>query len=59
MNKNDEQILKLKERIETKKEELKKIKRFSPITNCVIDIDGNDKRIIIQVLSKELLKLEY
>lgn len=57
MNKNDEQILKLKEKIETKKEELKKIKRFSPITNCVIDIDGNDRKINIQVLSKDQLKL--
>lgn len=57
MNKNDEQILMLKEKIETKKEELKKVKRFSPITNCVIDLDGNDRKTNIQVLSKEQLKL--
>lgn len=57
MNKNDEQILKLKEKIESKKEELKKVKRFSPITNCVIDVDGNDKRTNIQVLSEGQLKL--
>lgn len=55
MNKNDEQILQLKEKIATKKEELKKVKRFSPITNCVVDIDGNDKKANIQVLSKEQL----
>ena len=57
MNKNDEQILQLKEKVEAKKEELKKVKRFSPITNCIIDIDGNDKRTNIQVLSKDQLKL--
>jgi len=57
MNKNDEQILILKERVKTKKEELKKIKKFSPITNCIIDIDGDEKKTNIQVLSKDKLKL--
>jgi hypothetical protein len=38
---NDEKILLLKKQIEKKKEELKGgKKRFTPITNCTIEIDG-------------------
>jgi hypothetical protein len=39
-NVNDQKILVLKEQIEKKKESLKNKKRFNPITNCSIEIDG-------------------
>lgn len=41
MSKNDERILELKKQIEIKKKELadKKV-RFSPETNCVLELDG-------------------
>ena len=52
---NDERILELKKQIEAKKEKLGKIKRFSPITNCLIGLEG--QRYNINVLPKEDLKL--
>lgn len=39
--KNDERILMLKEQIEEKKKELGKQPRFSPITTCLFDYNGN------------------
>ena len=39
--KNDERILTLKEQIEYKKKELGKQPRFSPITTCLFDYNGN------------------
>ncbi len=50
---NDVVILKLKEQIKEKKKLLETTKRFQPVTNCSIDIDGI--RLNIQVLSKEQL----
>lgn len=42
MSKNDDKILELKKQIETKKNDLAARKvRFSPETNCVLDLDGN------------------
>lgn len=43
--KNDEKILELKKQIEKKKELLKKSKRFSPVTNCIIELDGQKQNI--------------
>lgn len=40
MSKNDEKIIALKAQIEIKKEELKKIARFNPMTSCSIELDG-------------------
>ena len=41
MSKNDDRILELKEKIEKKKQELSdKNKRFVPVTNCIIELDG-------------------
>lgn len=40
MSKNDERILQLKKQIEDKKAQLNKSKKFSPITNCSINVDG-------------------
>jgi hypothetical protein len=53
MNKNDEKIIALKEQISKKKNQLDKAKKFIPITNCSIEIDG--VRYNIQVLTKEQL----
>lgn len=50
---NDEKILKLKEQIAQKKKQLDKSKRFSPTTNCSIELDG--VRSNIQVLTKDQL----
>lgn len=53
---NDQRILILKKQIESKKEKLNKSLRFSPITNCSIDVDG--VRFNIQVLPRlELISL--
>lgn len=50
-NTNDQRILKLKEQIAEKKKSLNKSLRFSPITNCSIEVDGI--RYNIQVLNRE------
>lgn len=52
---NDNKILELKKQIEEKREKLKSVKRFSPITNCIIELDGTKHNI--QVLKKEQLIL--
>jgi len=50
---NDDKIMELKSQIKEKKEKLKGKKRFTPITNCSIEIDG--VRCNLQVLGKEQL----
>lgn len=52
-NTNDERILELKKQIEAKKEKLGKVSRFTPVTNCNIEVDG--MRHNIQVLDKDQL----
>jgi len=47
---NDQRILTLKKHIEVKKEKLNKALRFTPVTNCSIEIDGG--RHNIQVLGR-------
>ena len=47
---NDETILKLKASIKEKKEALKLSQRFTPITNCSLELDG--KRYNLHVLDK-------
>lgn len=54
-NVNDEKILELKAQIKEKKEKLKKAKKFVPITNCSIELDG--QRHNLQVLNKEQLMM--
>lgn len=51
--KNDEKILGLKAQIAAKKAQIGKAKRFSPITNCSLELDG--VRYNIQVLTKDQL----
>ena len=52
---NDEKIIKLKQQIEGKRKSLAKAKRFTPITNCILELDGITTNI--QILSKEKLAL--
>ena len=52
-SKNDERIMELKAQIKEKKNKLKGVKKFIPITNCLIEVDGI--RYNLQVLSKEQL----
>ena len=49
--KNDERVLQLKEIIEKKKLELKGIKKFTPLTNCVLDLDGQKYNLNVLQLS--------
>jgi hypothetical protein len=50
---NDQRILQLKEQIEKKKEQLGKSTRFTPLTNCSLELEG--ERYNINVLSKKQL----
>jgi hypothetical protein len=52
-NENDKVILGLKKQIADKKAALKATERFTPVTNCSIELDG--VRSNIQVLTKEQL----
>jgi len=52
-NTNDERILELKKQIKAKKDKLGKSSRFTPVTNCSIEVDGI--RHNIQVLDKDQL----
>ncbi|OPH61870.1 hypothetical protein BC351_01110 [Paenibacillus ferrarius] len=51
VNNNDNKILELKKQIEEKRAKVDKSKKFTPITNCSIELDGI--RHNIQVLGKE------
>jgi hypothetical protein len=50
---NDERILELKKQIQVKKDKLGKAKRFTPITNCNLELNG--VRVNIQTLKKKQL----
>jgi len=52
-NVNDEKIMALKFQIQEKKKSLKTKKRFSPLTNCNLELDG--VKYNIQVPNKEIL----
>lgn len=52
---NDDKIMQLKTVIENKKEELKKYKKFIPVTNCILDLDG--KKYNLNVLQENELVL--
>lgn len=53
MNKNDEKILELKNKIKEKKNKLNKINKFTPITNCSLELD--EERYNINVLNKGVI----
>jgi hypothetical protein len=52
---NDEKIIKLKSQIEEKKSKLSKCEKFTPVTNCSLDLEGI--RFNLNVQSKEQLTL--
>lgn len=53
--KNDERVLQLKEIIDKKQSELKGAKKFAPLTNCVLDLEG--QKYNLNVLQSDELKL--
>lgn len=53
--KNDERVLQLKKIIDEKRTELKTVKRFTPLTNCVLSLDNQNYNI--NVLQLDDLKL--
>lgn len=56
MSKNDERVLQLKKVIGEKKAELKSVKRFTPITNCVLDLEGQKYNLnVLQLADLRLL----
>ena len=56
MSKNDERVLQLKKIIDDKKAELKAVKRFTPLTNCVLDLDGQKYNLnVLQMADLQLL----
>lgn len=56
MNKNDERVLQLKKIIDEKKSELKAVKRFTPFTNCVLNLDNQNYNLnVLQVDDLKLL----
>lgn len=55
MSKNDERVLQLKKIIDEKKLELKSAKRFVPLTNCVLNLEGLSYNL--NVLQLDDLKL--
>lgn len=61
MSKNDDRILELKSQIELKKKELSKKKvKFSPETNCILELDGEKYNLNVcadEVLINLLIKL--
>lgn len=52
-NQNDERVMNLKKQIEEKKQSLGKKKRFVPVTNCSLELDG--LRYNLNVLGREQL----
>ena len=54
MSKNDDRILVLKKQIEDKKKELGKQPRFSPVTTCMFNYNGNRVNIHTLTSAKEI-----
>lgn len=50
-NENDKVILELQKKVDIKRAALKKAARFSPVTNCTFELEG--QRINLQVLQKD------
>lgn len=57
MSKNDERVLQLKKIIDKKRAELKAVKRFTPLTNCVLSLDNQSYNL--NVLQLDDLKLLF
>lgn len=54
MNKNDNKVLQLKEQIRIKKEKIVSLRKFAPITNMILDIDGKKHNINTMNLEKSM-----
>lgn len=54
MNKNDNKVLQLKEQIRIKKEKIAKLKKFTPITNMILDIGDKKHNINTMNLEKSM-----
>ena len=48
MNNNDIKILELKNKIEDKRSNIKELKRFNPITNCILIFRGESYNLNVQ-----------
>lgn len=48
MNNNDIKILELKNKIEEKRSNIKKLKKFNPITNCILILRGESYNLNVQ-----------
>lgn len=58
MSKNDDRILELKKQIEAKKTELLNTKKkFTPETNCILELDGDGIKYNLNVLNTYQLTL--
>lgn len=56
MSKNDDRVLQLKEIITKKREELKTVKKFTPLTNCVLGLEGQMYNLnVLQLNDLQLL----
>lgn len=56
VTKNDERVLQLKQVIAKKKSELKSSKKFVPLTNCVLDLEGQKYNLnVLQLDDLQLL----
>lgn len=54
--KNDERVLQLKEIIDKKRLELKGAKKFTPLTNCVLDLEGQKYNLnVLQLNDLQML----
>lgn len=54
--KNDERVLQLKQVISKKKSELNDLKKFTPLTNCVLDLEGQKYNLnVLQFNDLQLL----
>lgn len=54
--KNDERVLQLKKDIDKKRAELKAISRFTPLTNCVLNLDNQNYNLnVLQLNDLRLL----
>lgn len=56
MSKNDERVLQLKKVIDEKRAELKSVKRFTPLTNCILSLDNQNYNLnVLQINDLKLL----
>ena len=58
--KNDERVLQLKQVIDKKKSELKGSKRFTPLTNCVLDLEEQKYNLnVLQLDDLQFLLVKF